>query len=100
MIRQMTPRSASDTLVPSPTMMIEQPDVDQPEGVAYAQRDAFVGKARLGNARRVVVGDDHRRRVPQQRLFHDLARIDAGTVDRAAEQLFELDQPVTVVELW
>jgi hypothetical protein len=36
--------------------MIEQPDVDQPEGVAYAQRDAFVGKARLGNARRVVVG--------------------------------------------
>jgi len=55
MIRQMTPRSASDTLVPSPTM-IEQPDVDQPEGVAYAQRDAFVGKARLGNARRVVVG--------------------------------------------
>jgi len=56
MIRQMTPRSASDTLVPSPTMMIEQPDVDQPEGVAYAQRDAFVGKARLGNARRVVVG--------------------------------------------
>ena len=36
--------------------VIEQPDVDQPEGVAYAQRDAFVGKARLGNARRVVVG--------------------------------------------
>ena len=36
--------------------VVEQPDVDQRERVLDAPRDPFVGLARLGNARRVIVG--------------------------------------------
>ena len=55
MIRQMTPRSASDTLVPSPTMMIEQPDVDQRERLFDTLGDQLIGLTRLGNSGRMVV---------------------------------------------
>jgi hypothetical protein len=47
----------------------------------------------------VFVRKDHRRGVVQQRLPQHLARMDAGAVDRAAEELLEGDQPVAVVEV-
>ncbi len=46
---QTNPRSASDTLTPSPTM-IEQADVDQRERLLDALGDELVGLAGLGNA--------------------------------------------------
>ena len=45
------------------------------------------------------MGEDQRRGVVQQRLAQHFARMHAGAVDGAAEQLLERDQPVTVVEV-
>ena len=41
---------------------------------------------------------DQSRRVPLEGLLHDLARIDGSAVDRAAEELHELDEPMPVVQ--
>ena len=48
---------------------------------------------------RMVVREDERGGVVLQRLAHDFARMNAGAVDGAAEHLFEVDEPVAVVEV-
>ena len=78
--------------------MVEQPDLDQRQRLRELQRDAAIGLAGLGDARRVIVAQDHRRRVVGERAFDDLARVDRRAVDRAAEQLLVADQPVPRVE--
>ena len=80
--------------------MIEQADVDQRERLFDTLGDQLIGLTRLGNSGRMVVCDDHGGGVPLQSLLDHLARMHARPVDRAAEQLFEVDQTVTVVELW
>jgi hypothetical protein len=45
------------------------------------------------------MGEDHRRRVVQQYLSQHLARMHAGAVDRAAEQLLEGNEPMAVIEV-
>src|SRR5215469_17431253 len=47
----------------------------------------------------MVVGEDHRRRVVQQYLPQHLARVHAGAVDRAAEELLEGNEPMAVIEI-
>ena len=79
--------------------MVEHPDVDEGEGVTQAHGDEFVGVARLGDARGVVVREDDRRGVVGQCLTQHLARMDRRPVDGAAEELLEDDQPVAVVEV-
>ncbi len=60
--------------------------------------DQFVGLAGLGDARRMIVGDDHGGGIALQRELHDLARMHARAIDRAAEQLLELNEPMALVE--
>ena len=45
------------------------------------------------------MGKDHGRRIVGERLPHDLARMNARAVDRAAEQLVERDQAMATVEV-
>ena len=47
----------------------------------------------------MVVRKDERRGVVLQRLAHDLARMDAGTVDGAAEHFLEMNEPVPVIQV-
>src|SRR2546430_7750708 len=48
--------------------------------------DELVGRRDLSDTARVGVRQDQGRRVPGERLAHDLARVDRGAVDRAAER--------------
>src|SRR4029077_5022184 len=57
--------------------MIEHLDVDEREGGFQRSRESSVAGARLGDARRMVVREDHRCGIVLERAFHDLARIDA-----------------------
>ena len=64
-----------------------------------AGRDQLIGLAGLRHARGMIVRKDQRRGVVLERLPHDLPGVHAGTVDGAAEHLFEMNQPVAVVEV-
>ena len=57
--------------------MIEHLDVDECERGFQRSREDLVGVARLGDARRMVVREDHRGGIVLERAFHDLARIHA-----------------------
>jgi hypothetical protein len=46
----------------------------------------------------MLMRQDQSGRVPLEGLLHHLARIDGGAVDRAAEELDELDESMPVVE--
>ncbi len=45
------------------------------------------------------MSDDQGGGVLLQGELHDLAGVHAGAIDRAAEELLELDQPVALVEI-
>jgi hypothetical protein len=61
-------------------MMIEQSYVDHTERGFNALRDEFVRLARFGDSGGMIVRDDDCRAIPAQRLFHDLARMNAGAL--------------------
>src|SRR5579863_3528825 len=73
--------------------VIEHPHVQQGERLLETAGNELIRLARLEHARRVVVGEDHRRGVVVQRLAQDLARVHAGSIDGAAKQLLEGNQP-------
>ena len=79
--------------------VVEQPDVDKLQCRLQAPRDPLVGLAGLGDARRVIVCQDHGGRVYRQRLLDDLTRVDAGPVYRAAEHLVKPKHTMPVVEI-
>ena len=79
--------------------VIEHADVHQLQGFAQPARDQLVGVTGFGDAGRMVMRQDDRRGIARQRLLHDLARMHAGAVDSAAEQLIESDQPMPVVQV-
>ena len=79
--------------------MIQQPDVDQRQGLLESTGDQLIGLTRLGNAARVIVGEDHRGRIAAQSLLDHFARMDARPVDGAAEQLLERDHAVAIVQV-
>ena len=68
------------------------------ERLAQARGDDLVRLARFGHAGRVVVGQDDGRGIARQRLLDHFARVHAGAVHRAAEQLVEADQAMPAVE--
>ena len=47
----------------------------------------------------MIVREDYGSRVVKQGLPQDLPRMHAGAVDRAAEELLEGNEPVTVIEV-
>ena len=69
--------------------MVQQADLDQRQRLFQAGGDGAVGGGRLRIAGRVVVADDHRRRVVGQGAAHDFARMHFGAIDRALEQFLE-----------
>ena len=62
-------------------------------------RQTTVSIERLGNARRMIVGEDYSRCVVAERLFGYLARIDGSAVKCAAEEFLERNDAVPVVEI-
>ena len=79
--------------------VIHHPHVHERQAGFQPPGDGLVRRARLQAARGVIVRQDQRRRIMQQRLAQYLARMDLSTVDRAAEQFLECNQPVPVVEV-
>ena len=80
--------------------MVEQPHVHEIQRVPDAARDQLVGVARLGDARRVIMREDHGGGVALQGLLDDFARIDGRVIDRAPKQLIEGQDPVSPLLSW
>ena len=78
--------------------VVEDTGVHEGQRLAQRLRQQLVGPAGLGVTRRVVVGQDHRRGVAHQGTLDDLARIDAGLGQGAAEQLLCGDHAVLRIE--
>src|SRR3546814_15863323 len=55
--------------------------------LSQASRQDLVRQARLGDAGRVVMGQDQRRRVMRQRSLDHLARVHAGNVEGTMEKI-------------
>src|SRR5688572_1106926 len=87
-----------DRLVAGDDEVIQDLDVDERQRLLEAAGQQLVRPARLCRAGRVVVGEDHRRRVYLEGRLDDLARVNAGLRQRAAEWLVEADDPVLRVE--
>src|SRR5439155_27278541 len=83
---------------PGDDEMVEHLDVDERERGFQRSREDLVGVAGLGDAGRVVVGEDHGGRVVLERALHDFARIDARLRERAAEKLLRRGHAVLRVE--
>jgi len=79
--------------------VVEDAHVEKRQRLLQPARDELVRLAGLEHAGGVVVRQDYRRGVVRERLAQDLARVHAGTVDGAAEQLLEGDQPVAVIQV-
>ncbi|MNP32050.1 hypothetical protein D3C76_1252070 [compost metagenome] len=78
--------------------MVEHAHIHQRQGIFQALGEQAIGLARFGDAGRVVMGEDQRRRVVRQGALDHLARVDAGAVDGAVEQHLEGQHPVPAVE--
>ena len=79
--------------------MIEHPHVDEGERLLEPARDEFVRSARLGQPRRMVVVEDDRCRVALEDGFDDLPRMDRGSIDGSAEEIFCGDEAMPVVQV-
>jgi hypothetical protein len=79
--------------------VVQYPHIHERQGILQAPGNGFVRLAGLHDAGRVVVGQDHRRRIVSQGLSRDLLDVYGGAIRRAAKELLEGNQPVTVVEV-
>ena len=78
--------------------MVEYAYADQGQGATEFGRNGAIGLAGLGYARRMVVGEDHSRRIVLEARAYDLARVYVRTIERAAKELFERDDAMAIVE--
>ena len=79
--------------------VIEYPHIHQRQCLLQAARDQLVRLAGFQHAGGVVVREYQCRRVVQQSLPQYLSRMHAGPIDGAAKELFEGNEPVTVIEV-
>src|SRR6056297_2014546 len=79
--------------------VIQHADIDECERVPESPGDHFVGLAGLGDAGGVIMRQDQRGGILRQGALDDLARVDAGAVDGAAEQFLEKNHAVAVVQV-
>ena len=79
------------------TLMIEYPDVDQGKRIAQPQGDEFVGPTRLCDAGGVIVRQNNSRCIAVQSAPQNLPWVNSSCVYCAEKQLFEGENPVTVV---
>ena len=78
--------------------MVQDADPDGLEGTDEFSGNQLISGGHLGDSARMLMSQDQSGRVPLEGFLHYLARIDGGAVDRAAEELDELDETVPVVE--
>lgn len=78
--------------------VIEHTNVDQLQRLRERLGQQLVGTRRFGQTRRMVVREDHGAGVARQRGLDDLARVDAGLRQGAAEQRVHLDESMLCVE--
>lgn len=78
--------------------MIEHPDLYRAQRLFKLFGDVDIGLTWLGNARRVVVGENDRCCVVMQRAFHDLPRVNRSAIERADKQFLELHYVVLAIE--
>ena len=96
---QIRPRSAKETTCsPADDEVVEDAHVHQRQRRLQRLRQELVGTARFGRPARMVVRQCYRGGVLLQRALHDLARVDRGLRQRAAEHLDRAEQPVLRVE--
>lgn len=78
--------------------MIEHAHVHQAERLLEPRGQRPVCRARCRIAARMVVRKNHRRRVAAQGFLDHFARMNLCAVDRAAEHLRVVDQPMARVQ--
>ena len=79
--------------------MSEHLHVDHGQRLFQAARQHLVGARRLGNAGRMVMGEDHRSSIIGQRRLDHFARVNAGLRQAAGEQFVGLDEAVLPISL-
>lgn len=79
--------------------MVEDPYIDQRQGVPQTLGDAQVRLAGLGHARGVVVSQDDSAGPALQGAAHHLTRVHARPVDGALEQLLQGNDPMPGIQL-
>ena len=88
----------AENVGPSQNQMIDEPYVNQCQRILDANGDELVGLARLLDARWMIVIHDARGRSFLQSELHDFTWVYRCTVDRSAEQIEALYDPVPSVE--
>src|SRR5262245_48650599 len=78
--------------------MVEHLHLDQRQRLLEIARQQLIGLAGLSDSGGMVVGEDHRGGIAAESLFHDLARINAGLGESAAERFLGSDDLVLRVE--
>src|SRR4029453_7157019 len=66
--------------------MVERADIDERQCLLQRLRQQLIGTRGFGDARRMVVREDHRCRIACERRLDDFARINAGLRQRSAKQ--------------
>jgi len=78
--------------------VIEHAHIDKGHGFLDPLRDAQVRLARCRISRRVVGGEDDRRRIEFQTASGDLPRVDRCAVNGAEEQVLDGNQTMPIVQ--
>jgi hypothetical protein len=88
-----------DDVHASHDQVVQQADVYKAECLYKALRDRPVCLAGGGVTGRMVVGDNHRRRIEVQGAFDSLAGMDFGTADGTGEEDFMSNKAMLIVKI-
>ena len=91
-------RGQRDDVAVGDDEVVEQPHVDERQGLGELCRDGAVGLRGFGDLAGVIV-KNHHGGVFLQRALHDHARVYGRSVHRVLEQLVHLDEAVARVEI-
>ncbi len=78
--------------------MIEHPYIDRAKRVSQPQGDVDIAPARLGDTRRMIVGEYHSRGIVIKRSLDHLAGIDRRGIYRTGEHILEFDNMMLISE--
>ena len=78
--------------------MIEDADTQQLARFYYLFGYHSVRCARLSHAGRVIMAEDHRRRIIFEYCLHDFARIDAGGIQSSEKKFGKLQHPMLIIQ--
>ena len=78
--------------------VIEHPHIDRAKRISEPQGDVDIAPARLGDARRMIVGEYHRRGIVIKRSLNHLAGINRRGIYRTGEHILEFDNMMLIGE--